>query len=252
MKKLTLIIFLCALPLTTHASQVAVEVRAGAENINAVEGTLVLPADVSVKRVNTAGSVVLLWVTEPTLNPHEHTISFAGLVPGGFTGTQTLLTLDLASGGASSLRGTLSGYRNDGKGTRIDLTYGFAQASLPPDDHEWPEPFVPTIARSPDLFEGRAFVSFLTQDKASGIDHYEYASTWLLSPREDAWQRATSPMMLSRADLFKTIRIRAYDAAGYYREEVVHGPYQYVSYGIGIILLLCALLFARRSFSRLV
>lgn len=109
-----------------------------------------------------------------------------------------------------------------------------------------PEPFKPAISSSPDIFGGKYFISFVAQDKGTGIKRYEYASTWFFRPGAGKWLETQSPMVLSRRMLFQEVYIRAVDKSGNYRVMSTAGPYHYASLSVGIIILLCVLLLLRR------
>lgn len=248
MKKYLFILALLFLPAALSAATFTVSAKTGTETVNAVEGTLVLPSNIKVAKISTGGSTVLIWISPPEWDEAQHAISFAGLTPGGFSGTRPLFELELSGGEPRAAGGVLYGYRNDGEGTQIVLEYELAPAAVR-EDRTWPEPFTPVISSSRDVLGGAKFVSFLAQDKGTGIDHYEYASSWILPPSKSSWKRAVSPQPLSGVELFKSIRIRAYDGAGYYREEAIPGPYRRIALGAGI-LLVCLLFFAKRFLRR--
>lgn len=244
MKKIFISILFFSLPLLLQASTFSVGVKAGREVVNAVEGELVLPSDAQVVKIYTGGSAVLIWVTPPTWNPVTHSISFAGLTPGGFSRTQPLFTLELSHGEARQAGGKLFGYRSDGVGTQIVLEYSFTAKEMK-EDLEWPEAFEPVVFSSPDILDGRYAISFAAQDKGTGIERYEHASYWLL-PLWKKWKPVASPYPLSGSALFKAHVIRAFDAAGNYRESPIPGPYRHAAFGVGSILIVCALFFVRR------
>jgi hypothetical protein len=248
MKKFLPIFFLLfLLPFSLRAASTLVSVEAGRERINAVEGILVLPPNVKVGRITLGGSRVLLWVKSPEWNEADHTISFAGLSPGGFSGTAPLFTVETLSGEVVQTGGRLFGYRNDGDGTELVLEYKLSTAILQ-EDQEPPEPFEVTISSSPDIFDGQDFISFATQDKGSGVARYEYASSWLFPPSDDEWQRGESPLKLSTKMLFQKIYVRAIDFENNAQTASVSGSYRYATIIFSIIIMLCVLLFLRRSF----
>lgn len=229
---------LMLLPGVIRAATFSVQVKAGAEKINAVEGILVLPKDVAVQNIYTGNSAVLVWVTSPSWDAANRTIAFAGITPGGFSGTQPLFTIELAAGDASVVGGRLTGYRNDGEGTAIELEYGIFSAETA-EDYEAPEPFAITITSSPAVFGGRTFAVFDSQDKNTGIAKFEYASTWLAAPNDGEWREVRSPQMLDRLELFKKIHVRAIDKAGNIRIVSTAGPYWLISFVFGLILMIC-------------
>lgn len=208
---------------------------------------------------NNGGSIISHWVSEP--KAHNGTITFEGVVPGGFSGTNGLLATFV-------FRGVLPGIGwihvmpdsqvllNDGQGTPgqyvpKDMRFRVVNAAeagtpIPYDslfkDTVPPEPFVPLVARDPGMFGGKWFVTFETQDKDSGVDHYDIAENVLscdfVAP--GAWREEQSPYVLSDQSLHSYICVRAVDKAGNTRIESVSpqgvsgyaGPNPWVILGI--------------------
>lgn len=244
------LLFILSGPFFANAATFTVEVSTGTETINALEGTLSLPRGATVGDIYTGNSIVLIWISEPKYDKETNTITFAGLTPGGFKGRQAVFTIETEAGslsGASFV--SLNGYKNDGVGTQVALS-----ASLSPYerllDKESPEPFVPNFSQSPDLFDGQTFISFSAQDKNSGIDHYEFATTWLFSPSEAAWRTIESPYALSMKEKFQRIHLRAFDKENNLRTVSTAGPNWYLTLAFGLIIIACSALYLRRSFSR--
>jgi hypothetical protein len=243
-----LLIFALYLPIVAYATTALVQVDSGLETVNALEGTLVLPPGASVTDIYTGNSAILIWVVPPVYDQETDSISFAGLTPGGFKGQYPLFTL---SGDFNLNRVSfrnVSGLRNDGLGTQVPVRLTLASTEIA-EDTVPPELFAPIIARSPDIFDNQYFISFVTQDKGTGVDRFEAVSTWILKPRDSAWVRVESPVVLSGTTLFKKIHIRAIDKSENYRVVSTVGPYHYYFLAFGVIILLCVLLFIRRFWS---
>lgn len=252
MKRFLLISLLALsfLPFLANAYTGEFSVNTYQERVNAIEATIHIPVGIQIKEILIGESAVLLWVKQPTLDEGAGTISFSGVTPGGFQGKQKLFSFSMVGAENGLLKVSYSevrALRSDGSGIGVAVAFSFQSKEIE-EDLLPPEPFLPVISHSPELYQDRSFVSFLTQDKNSGIDHYEYASTWLLPPSESAWQRATSPLLLSQTDFFKKIYIRAVDKTGHARRAQVSGPYHYASLGFGIILILCVLAFTQGFF----
>ena len=107
------------------------------------------------------------------------------------------------------------------------------------EDKELPENFNPTIEKNELIFDGKYFLVFATEDKISGIDHYEI--------REGEWgifHRAESPYALRSQSLTKDIHIKAIDKAKNERLIILNAQYepvwyqQYINYVIIIIVVL--------------
>jgi len=89
---------------------------------------------------------------------------------------------------------------------------------------------VPEVSRDPNIFDGKWFLVFATQDKGSGIDHYEvlerrelkiqklgfskekslHSKFYILNP----WRVAESPYLLKDQELKSYIYVKAIDKAG--------------------------------------
>jgi hypothetical protein len=155
------------------------------------------------------------------------------------------------------LSGNLSGvswqemaaYKNDGEGSPVSVTFSFSESAIASDDAP-PEPFSLEIASSPELFEGKYFASFSAQDKITGVERYEYRSTWLFTPDADEeWVTVQSPLALSTKETFQKLHVRAIDHAGNFRSQSTAGPYWGITFVIGLIIIACAALFLTRSLS---
>ena len=230
-----------------YAATAVVEIDAGRQSINAVEGKLTLPAGAVVEEVYTGGSAVLIWIAPP--EPGGYSVTFSGIAPGGFSGKAKLFTIsgDFSSSDLSAARfETTRAILNDGAGTPAKASFTIAPAEIA-EDNAPPEPFLIAVSKSREIFDGRLFASFAAQDKGTGVSYYEYAATWLGRPSETEWLKAQSPLLLPASGAYKNIYIRAVDGAGNYRVISTAGPYRYLSLTIGFIILLCALVFPRRS-----
>lgn len=249
MKKLFLTsFFFFLLPFFSQAFSTEVIVDTGNISINALEATIHMPEGVSVEKVYDGNSVILFWIKAPVYDSQSQAISFSGITPGGFSGERMVLSFsgeltveDLSHFTFSEVRAL----KNDGLGESVAVRL-FVQPTEIAEDRTPPEPFKPIISSSSDVFDGQRFLSFATQDKGTGIEHYEYVTTWLFFPRDSDWLETKSPIALSRTMLFKKIYIRAVDKSGNYREVFTVGPYYYATLVISIIILLCVLSFSKR------
>lgn len=177
------------------------------------------------------GAIVNFWIEKP--GEKNGTITMSGVVPGGYQGTNGLIaTLYFR---ATQEGPTAITFRdttillNDGAGTQAKSSFkNFALTVVPQDkntsasrfplftpDQDPPEPFMPEIARDPSLFEGKRFLVFITQDKGTGIDHYEIKEsphgTFSLFRR---WHHAESPYVLQDQELRSFISVKAVDKNG--------------------------------------
>ena len=109
----------------------------------------------------------------------------------------------------------------------------------PNKDTDSPESFKPIITQSPDVFNGKYFLVFVTQDKGSGIDHYE------VSEGGGKFMVAASPYLLKNQKLNKKITVMAIDKSGNKRTVIVSSenaiPW-YKNYLILVILIIGSIL----------
>jgi len=211
-----LVIVFLLLPGTVFATTAVVEVDTGAQDINALEGALVIPESMHINEIQTGNSAILFWITPP-----EHIgniITFAGITPGGFIGVNPIFSVS-GDFTAQDLEGarfeSVVALKNDGSGTSVPVTISLSLVAFKADT-ELPEEFTPTIASDPNIFDGKYFLVFATQDKGSGIDHYEV--------REGRWgwfKEVESPYLLKYQKLNRDVYVKAIDNAGNERVVVV-------------------------------
>lgn len=251
MKRYLIILILTLLPGLATAATAVLEIDTGLETVNAVEGIVRVPRGAVIEEIQTGRSAILIWIQAPVWDREKGTITFSGFSPGGFSGKQPLFAISGIFEDSDLPLFAFSGVqvlKNDGEGTLVSAALSVRKGEEVDTDTDPPEPFTLLVSRSQDIFEGRPFISFLTQDKGVGVERYEYASSWFGTPGEDEWARAASPMELSRAELFKRIYVRAVDNNGNVRVVSMPGSYRYASMLFGIIIILCVLSFLRRSF----
>jgi hypothetical protein len=243
------------------------------DDVNALEGTVLVSSSLAIIGIKEEGSVVSLWVEGPGIAAQSSV--FSGVIPGGFRGVlspfwvgghpglvYTLLLQATGEGNASATLGPSGrAFRNDGKGTEIPVTAsdvvitvepGKAVQAQPAPDMELPEEFMPEIATSKDVFNGASFVAFAANDIDSGIDHYEVSETWTARP--GSFTRAESPYRLKDQSLRSYIHIKAVDHAGNGRIVTLPPAHPTPWYempwvlilGAGILVLLGYALYRRR------
>jgi hypothetical protein len=226
------------------------------ECINTVDAVISYDAGIRAVDVSRGDSILNIWVEDPKINEEERTITFAGGIVGGYCGraagdpdlTNVIADIVFQSPGFAiggdggtdtptlSVSDTSSVLLNDGFGTEAVLRTQGTRVVLEDtpgtvrndtwnarisDDATPPSDFAITLSRDDIAFSGNYFISFNTQDKQSGIDHYEvmeepledfYSFRW---GRADApWVRAESPYVLVDQTLNSTIRVKAIDKAG--------------------------------------
>jgi len=231
----TLVVISLLFPVVASAATTVVEIDTGKEEINALEGTLVLPENMVVRKIQTGNSVISLWIEKP--HQREHIIMFAGITPGGFTGAYPIFTIS----GEFDTRDleriqfeSVNALKNDGSGTSVGVSMSLSPIEMKADT-EPPEDFTPVIASDPSVFDGEYFLVFATQDTGSGIARYEV--------REGTWgwfREAESPYLLKHQQLDRDVYVKAIDSDGHERVAVlearVHRAW-WVPFGLFAILI---------------
>ncbi len=259
------------------------------ECINVVNGVIKYSPDIRAVDVSIGDSILNVWLEDPVINEEAHTITFVGGLPGGYCGriagdpslTNILVELVFRSPGLSIgandknpqvwVDASSEVLLHDGLGTKAQLrTEGITLTLLDSAgatvDDSWknrvqeddtpPSDFSITLANLDTAFDGQYFITFTSQDKQSGIDHYEvmeepfaefYAFKW---GRVDApWKTTESPYVLVDQTLNSTIRVKAIDKAGnetiavYVPEEAMRSTSEarimlMVSVGLVVLILL--------------
>ncbi len=226
------------------------------ECINTVDATIHYDAALNAVDISRGDSILNLWVESPKIDEVNHTIRFAGGLPGGYCGriagdpslTNTVLEIVFQSpgftiGGGSDnkspriwLDESSQVLLHDGTGNPAPLQLREAHINLADtaggqiqdtwkddvrSDTEIPSDFTITLTKDDFAFNNEYFVVFNSNDKQSGIDHYEVmeepfaefsAFKW---GRADApWIETESPYVLEDQTLNSTIRVKAIDKAG--------------------------------------
>jgi hypothetical protein len=123
-----------------------------AEAVNAVSGTLSFPTEhMSVTSVSRTGSLVNVWVQDPSYSNTAGTVNFEGIIlnPGftGIGGTVMNVTFKMKTAGPASVR--FSGgsiLANDGKGTNLLSGFGNGSYTI---SEGLPAPTQPTTSAPP-------------------------------------------------------------------------------------------------------
>jgi len=242
------------------------------QEINAISLHLKFsPDNFSVKDISDGNSIINFWVEKPNFSNEKGELIFSGIIPGGFqeaNGQLLKIILSPNKTGEASLEiSEAKVLLNDGKGTEAGVNTSnlkfnvkesgfFQEASFPAKDTNPPEDFTPEIASDPDIFAGKYFLVFSTQDKGSGIDHYEimekpdtaiYVIKSLLGLEKDKWIIAESPYLLADQKLAGRIYVKAVDKAGNARIAAVlpkNPPAWYENYLMYAIIVPIALIAA--------
>lgn len=221
------------------------------DEINAIEGKVFFPANfLNLVEVRDGNSIVTFWTERPRVS--DNWVSFSGVMPGSYAGRNGLifsLVFEAKTAGSGIVEARNSkAFLNDGLGTPAQLkisdfkfifsggkgessTGEFPAGSVT--DYDLPETFEPQIARDPEFFDGKWFLVFATQDKKSGISHYEV--------REDRtgkqWEKSGSPYVLRDQKLGSYIYVKAVDKAGNERISILPPPRPLARYLIYLVII---------------
>jgi hypothetical protein len=243
---------------------VQINLNTEGKQINAVEAQVKYSTDSLIfNKVNDGDSIINLWVEEPTLT-EPGTVTFSGITPGGFSGSDVgVLTIQfeaIKEGVGSVMLENVQLLLHDGLGTPLQATIvplainiqGQSTAPSPKTqyiDQEAPEPFTPIITTDPDIFDGRKFLVFSTEDKGSGVDYYE-----VKEGEFGTYEFATSPYEIKDQTLESKIFVRAVDRDGNEYEAIVYPqnfvPWYETTAAKTAIIIVCSviLLFLVRRF----
>lgn len=233
------------------------------ENINVIDGKIIIPEDLlSVLEIIDGDSIVNLWIKKPIINNGK--VVFSGMIPGGFKGVidpfkegyqpGKILSLILVAKNNGQGFIDLENMKvllNDGLGTEAKVTTSHLQFEINPEaagstgllpikDPDPPESFEPLLARDPNIFNNKWFLVFSAQDKGSGIARYEIQETKNKRPGKD-WIETQSPYLLKDQRLNSYIYLKAIDKANNERIVTISPRYPivwYKNYTFWIIIIL--------------
>jgi len=241
------------------------------ESINAIEAQVTFPAEYfEFQGIYTGNSVIAFWVEQPVLTS-PGILSFSGIIPGGFVGPKgylfSLILTPIQKGSATIAASQETILLHDGNGTKAQtvkapLTVMVAdnsslQAFIPPNDTVPPESFSPEISQDQNIFEGKWFLTFATQDKGSGIDFYqvkESGQPWSFKSLfgKNQWVLVQSPYLLQDQTLQSIVWVKAVDKNGNERIEMLAPkkalPWYENYLVLGIIIIIACIIFAVKKF----
>lgn len=197
------------------------------EGVNAIEVALLIPKELQPIDVSNGNSIILLWLTEPHFDEAKRLLTFRGIIPNGYVGTEgRLATITFAPQGSGigtmALTAESRAYAGEGEPVTLvaqpltlPVVIGKENIANTIPDTDPPETFTPIIVRDPQLAGGRATLVFSTTDKGSGIARYEVKEYWGvdLFPRA-GWNEAKSPYVLHDQLRMSQVLVRAIDREG--------------------------------------
>jgi hypothetical protein len=232
------------------------------ESINALEGVLRFPSDIlEIKDIRDGDSIINFWIKHPsTLQEITGELSFSGIIPGGYKAgrghiVSIIFKAKKQGNGVIAVTNAriLNNDDNSTEGKVISTPFSFSvkeTQGLPAsvivmEEHDVPEKFTIQISRDPSLFDGKYFAVFATQDKGSGIDHYELREGFF-----GKFIRAESPHVLQDQDLHTRIYVKAIDKDGNELVESMN-PSKNISWYVYVLTLsLLVIILAVPSFLR--
>lgn len=205
------------------------------QKINALAGEVsVLSGNASFKEIQTGNSIISVWLELPHLT--DHSITFSGIIPGGFSGiyspfektTQpgTILTTSL---NVTQPNKVVIGLKNvqiyAGRGelqpviiepNQLEIDFSKASsataAGVFPDSTP-PSNFSAEIIKLPEGPDGW-YAIFSALDSGSGIDHYEIQENSTATADPNKWHVAQSPFLLQDQKRQHYIFFKAVDHSG--------------------------------------
>ncbi|MBI5153079.1 MAG: hypothetical protein HZA36_01320 [Parcubacteria group bacterium] len=203
-------------------------------NINTLGGEIRYdPTMLEFRGVDDARSVVSVWIEKFKID--NGVIRYAGMIPGGYQNEHvfigTLLFKTKNDGVTTLFIENTKVFLHDGVGTEVSLPsssfiiHVSASAQKEVIDTRlrdvWsPDPFSLYLSKNETMFEGKWFIVFLTQDKGSGIDHYEVfeGKSRLDMKTRNApyhrWKTVESPYVLQDQSRSSYVYIKAIDRVG--------------------------------------
>lgn len=201
--------------------------------VNTISGEIIIPSqNLQFIDIIDGGSSVLFWIDRPKYNPDTSSIVFSGITPGGISGESIeLFSIQLKTLQESQSKLEVKNIAillHDGQGTQLSASFvprtifvskdvSILDEEVFPGDKEAPEDFTPSIVQDPNLFNGKFVLVFATQDKLSGISHYEVKEGFF-----NGYSIAESPYILKKQNLSRLLYVKAIDKFGNERIAIVH------------------------------
>ncbi len=205
-----------------ESTRIDVFINSENEQINTIAGTLNIdPSLVNVDSVMIGNSIVPFWVEQPALTSSSDTIVFSGVIPGGITTEKGyLFSVVMTAKKTGEIPISIISptvLLNDGNGTDVptatkNITVSVVadgiskQQSYEISDTLPPEKFEIVRTKDSSLFDNTWFIVFATQDKGSGIGHYEICEAFFSKCVQEK-----SPFQLSHQSNWYFITVRAFD-----------------------------------------
>jgi hypothetical protein len=228
------------------------------ENINVVEGSIVVPEGIVIERLSTAGSAFSLFAYGPVYEPSSRTIEFTAGNPSGIPSNEVSLLFTIEAHapvvGSYTLRAqTVRAYVNDGTGSMLAVSTrptevvvgekgSVAIDALPKNA---PMPLVAEVGKDDSLFDGKWFATFYGGVR-DGIGYYEIREGWWRLP-----VRADRYYVLEDQNLRTTLYITAVDSDGTRTSVSIPPVYPWAERAVLTLIVLGAALIAYLGYRRM-
>jgi hypothetical protein len=233
----------------------SIELNTEGLSINTIGGDLTYDENfIKPQAVSTGASFVSFWLERPEIKT-PGLIHFSGITPGGISVPDgqvfNVIFKTQRAGDTSVSLQHINLYLNDGAGSVVSAKINNADIKINPGkssnaspdsislDKSAPDKFSIVRAQSPLVFDNKWFIAFSTQDKESGIGHYQVCELFYCVSTE-------SPYLLKNQTLFYFIFLRAYDVNGNTRASFIISPW--LTGLIVVIIFICVvfLLYKKR------
>jgi hypothetical protein len=200
-----------------------------AVSLNAIEGSIIYPPNLSFVRAEYGGSIVGPWIVPPQIGG-DKSISFAGIMPAGFAGVidpfhssrrapgfVARLVFEATSSGEAQIEARgLSATQNDGIGTLQELNSLPAKISVTtfenPSTYKTEENTNPEIraevTRDPNLYNNRYTLVFEALDRGAGIKEV------MVKEGNRPWKKINSPYLLEDQSRHSIIILQSSNFSG--------------------------------------
>jgi len=214
------------------------------KRVNAYSAAVSISGPLIPYDINEANSIINFWVDKPNWDQTTRLLTFSGITPGGFEGEKgrlLVIKFKAEKEGTAILSfdkektkvylHTPDGIEDSLELAELELPIVKGKENIPVKipDNDPPEAFIPEISQDPNIFDGKWFLVFATQDKGSGIAGYAIHES---TRKKDVtrietkkWVEAESPYLLKDQKLRSYIYVKAVDKAG--NERVVFLPPRY-------------------------
>ncbi|MCS7200857.1 MAG: hypothetical protein NZ822_01760 [Patescibacteria group bacterium] len=232
---------------------VPVYVDTEGKNINAFELRLKLD-DIIFRDYLDKDSIIVFWLEKPYLD--KNVLVFSGIIPGGYTGKNGLLTkliFEYRDGAKIEVLPSSQFLLADGLGTKakievtsFNLPYLGKLDNFVLEDRHPPERFKIYVTRDKNMFGGRYYITFETKDKQSGIAYYQVRELTFLpySKMENFhFENVKPPYVLKDQTLRSYVVVKAVDKFGNERIEILKPQRKILVDEIILLLLFGILIF---------